>query len=258
MSSLRALWRLLAFSVFTAFMFALVILVRVACLFAPASFRRSRTALFHAWARLVARLLGMRIEMAGPPPRPPFLLISNHLSYMDIVLLANVVNAVFVAKMEVAGWPLLGPVVRSVNTIFVNRGSRRDLLRVNGEISDALAAGEGVVVFAEGTSTDGSTVLPLKPSMLEAALAERRPIRYARLTYATPDGAPDASGVVCWWDDTPLINHIMRLFRLRSFSALVHFGSDAVEGSDRKELAQVLRGKISALPEISRQALNAN
>ncbi len=248
MAWLRAAWRLAAFAVFTSIMFVIVLITRLLLAFAPASRRRVRNALFKAWARVIAVILGMRVEVNGPAPSTPFLLISNHLSYMDIVLLATRLDAVFVAKMEVASWPLLGPIVRSVNTIFINRGNRRDLLRVSDEIGTALAAGEGIVVFAEGTSSNGAEVLPLKPSLLEAALEAELPVHYARVTYTTPEGTPDAGEVVCWWDDTPLVTHLLRLFRLPRFGALVHFGPEAVVGRDRKELAQVLRDRISALP----------
>ncbi len=258
MAHLRAAWRLLAFAIFTAIMFAIVILVRVVCVFAPQTRMRLRKRLFRAWARVVAALVGMHVEVSGQPPLAPVLLIANHLSYMDIVLLAQHVDAIFVAKTEVASWPFLGPVVSSVNTIFVDRGRRRDLLRVNREIARVLDAGEGVVVFAEGTSSDGSQVLPLKPSMLEVALEECHAVNYARLAYATPEDAPGAGSVVCWWDDTPLLTHLLRVFRLPRFDALVHFGPDAVVGRDRKELAHVLRDKISALTLTRKQASNAN
>ena len=147
MVQILVLWRMSAFVIFTALMFSLLLLSRLLLLIAPTAWRRTRNRIFCFWAKVIALLMGMKVAVSGPPPQAPFLLIANHVSYMDIVLLAHYVNAVFVAKAEVSHWPFLGPIVRSVNTIFVDRRYRRDLVRANHAISKALSSGLQPVCF---------------------------------------------------------------------------------------------------------------
>ncbi len=176
------------------------------------------------------------------------MLISNHLGYLDIVVFAATVNATFVSKKEVAHWPLIGPLVRLLGTIFVDRTRPRDVARVNGLIDDALGAGRGVIVFAEGTSSGGDDVLPMRPSLLGPAAGGRYPVRYARLAYATSKGAPAARDAVCWWGDAEFLPHAWGLFRIPRIDALLHFGRESVANDNRKELALTLHERIRSLP----------
>lgn len=197
-----------------------------------------RSRIFRTWARSLCALSGMRITVRGVPPPAPCLLVSNHLSYMDIVLLGSQVGVVFVSKAEVAHWPVIGFVSSAVGTIFVRRGERRDLPEVNARIAAALARGERVVVFPEGTSSGGDVVLPFKPSLLEPAASGGYPVYCAALGYRTAPGAPPASEAVCWWRDMPFGNHVLGLLRMTHFHAALEFDPQAHRGQDRKELAQ--------------------
>ena len=107
------------------------------------------------------------------------LLVSNHLSYLDIVVLSSIRPCVFVAKRDVARWPLFGWLAHAAGTIFVDRERRFSTEFVNG-IHEAIAAGLPVVLFPEGTSSDGSTVLPFKSALLESAVQLRSPVAAAR------------------------------------------------------------------------------
>jgi len=197
-----------------------------------------RSYIFRVWSRSLCALVGMSHSVRGVPPPAPCVLVSNHLSYLDIVLIASHVGVVFVSKAEVAHWPLLGFLSRSVGTIFVQRGARRRLPEVNASIHAALARGERVVVFPEGTSSGGSDVGPFKPALLEPAAGGRYPVYCAALGYRTAPGAPPASEAVCWWGDMPFGSHVLGLLRMSHFHASLEFDSQAYRGQDRKELAQ--------------------
>jgi len=195
---------------------------------------------FRRWARATAALLGMRVNLQGGPPRTPFFLVSNHLSYMDIVAFASQLDCVFVAKQEVAGWPVLGRLCRNMDTIFVDRNSRLDVLRVNTLIKEALGAGKGVLLFPEGTSTWGFEVLPFHSALFEPAVTGSYPVSYATIGYQTPPGQPPAHLSVCWWGDMAFLPHVYRLLQLTFFEATLVFGSHAIRADDRKTLAQRL------------------
>jgi 1-acyl-sn-glycerol-3-phosphate acyltransferase len=132
----------------------------------------------------------------------------NHLGYLDILMLATQVDAPFVAKAEVAHWPVIGLLCRSVGTIFIDRARKRDLPRVIDEMVAALQRGRRVIFFPEGTSTSGATVLPFRSPLFEATIRTGVPVRYASLAYCTPKGAPPAHQVVCWWGDMTFIDHV--------------------------------------------------
>src|SRR5689334_14992380 len=118
---LRAYVRVFALCVLTACVYLAWLVVGVAVSFSLTRSREWRSRFFCAWARAVALVVGMRVKVRGVAPTGPFLLVSNHLSYVDVVALASRLECVFVAKSEVARWPVVGRLCRSVNTIFVNR-----------------------------------------------------------------------------------------------------------------------------------------
>lgn len=208
--------------------------------------RAWRDRLFRFWARTMCRVIGMRIQVAGEPPQPPYMLVTNHLGYVDIVLLASRLPAVFVSRADVAGWPLIGAAARSVGTVFIDRSRHRDLHPAIEQIESALANGSGVVLFAEGTSSNGTSVLPMKPSLLQVPAAQRTPVHYAAISYATRDGEPGASDAVCWWSDAPFFGHLLGLLGLTGFDARLRFGGDAIVDGDRKRLANRLHEAISS------------
>lgn len=204
-----------------------------------------RQTIFELWARAFRRIARMQIEIVGKPPQPPFFLVSNHLSYADVPALRAACAGVFVAKGEIEKWFLAGRICRDMGTIYINRQNRRDIPRAGGEIIERLEAGEGVIVFPEGTSTRGETVLPFNSSFLEFAAKSNLPVHYAAIGYKTPPNEPlKASDAVCWWRDNSLVAQMFLLFQLREFSAVITFGNEPVSSGDRKELARLLREKV--------------
>jgi len=212
--------------------------------FAPRSRRRYREGLFRATCRCLLALLRAEVRVSGPPPRPPFLLATNHLSYLDILVLASRLPVRFVAKTEVRRWPLLGPLCKGFGTLFIDRSDRRDIPRVLAEIEAALARGEGVIVFPEGTSSSGDEVRSFRSPLLAQAAHESMPVHAAALRYRTPDGEPPARDAVCWWGETPLFPHLLGLFRLSKVEAFVGFAPEPIVDEDRKRLAERLREAV--------------
>ncbi|HEX2251928.1 MAG TPA: lysophospholipid acyltransferase family protein [Thermoanaerobaculia bacterium] len=202
---------------------------------------RWESRIFRRWSRGLGRVFGMRREVRGTPPAGPGLLVANHVGYMDILLLGGEVGGVFVAKREIAGWPVLGHLCRQVGVVFVDRGARRDVLRTGGEVERALAAGRRVVLFPEGTTSAGDDLLPFRPSLLEGAAAAGRPVAWAVIRYALPEGSPPPGEVVAWTGGAPLLPHVLRLLTLPGFTGRLDFGSEPVVETDRKRLAHRLR-----------------
>ena len=189
--------------------------------------------------------MGLTVRSERSAPNSPFLLVSNHLSYVDVVVLASQLDCAFIAKADVAGWPVLGFICRTMNTIFINRGRRRSIPGVIAEINDTMYRGLGVVLFAEGTSSGGEKVLPFRSSLLEAAARDRIPVHYASINYVTPDGEPGADRVVCWWGEMTFPDHLFRLLQLPSFQATLVFGSEPIVADDRRILAARLWSAVS-------------
>jgi 1-acyl-sn-glycerol-3-phosphate acyltransferase len=198
-------------------------------------------AVFRRWARWLGRIAGMRAEVLGRPPRAPFLLVSNHLSYVDILLLGGASGGVFVAKQEIASWPVIGPLCRSVGTVFIDRSAKRDLMRVSEQVEGALQDGRAVVLFPEATTSDGSGLLPFRPSLLQVAAADGLPVHWAVIRYATPPAQRPASRAVCWTGGAALVPHALGLLALPRFSARLSFGDAPLADGDRKRLADRLR-----------------
>jgi 1-acyl-sn-glycerol-3-phosphate acyltransferase len=160
-------------------------------------------------------------------------------------VLGGLVPCAFVAKAELARWPVLGFLARTFGTLFVERGNKRALGELNRRLAERLARGEALVLFPEGTSTSGQGVLPFRPALLEPAAALALPVRYATLRYATPPGERPASEVVCWWGDMTFGAHALELLRLARVEAGVRFGAEPITAADRKTLAARLQAAVS-------------
>lgn len=246
-SHLSACARLAALCLATAGFFALWTAGRFIVLFFPSRYAFGWRALaFGAWARAAARALGMRIKSRGARPRAPFLLVANHLGYVDVVALGALTGCVFVAKSEVARWPVVGRLARATGTIFVERRRTRSINATLARVEGELKKGAGVVLFAEGTSTHGRGVAPFKPPLLEAAARACAPVHYAALSYHTRPARAAASERVCWWGDMTFPGHFYALLRLGGFDAEVRFGEQPLTDRDRKLLARRLRAAVEA------------
>jgi 1-acyl-sn-glycerol-3-phosphate acyltransferase len=212
----------------------------------PEWIARWRAFIFRRWSRALLWVLNVKISCTGKAPLPPFFLVCNHLSYLDILVLASQVDAVFISKKEVSGWPILGFICRSMDTIFIDRNNIRDLPRVSAEVERFISVGTGVVLFPEGTSTQGSIVKSFHASLLSAPARLEFPVSWSNLSYKTDPRDPSAHLAVCWWGDVPFVPHFVNLCGLRHIEAQVDFGSTQVREADRKRLADTLWREVSA------------
>lgn len=210
---------------------------------------RSGVRTHRALARTLARILSLRIEAAGSLPDGPCVVCANHLSSLDIPVLASLTGGLFVSRADVAGWPFVGLLVRLGGTVFLDRSRRSDVVRAAAEVGGWLDRGFRVVLFPEGRATDGSAVLPFRPSILEAAARRGTPCVAATLVYSLPDdpGATVARDV-SWAGDDSFASHALRFLRLRRIAARVTFHPPRT-GADRKALAAALEADCrSGLP----------
>ncbi|MBL8208616.1 MAG: 1-acyl-sn-glycerol-3-phosphate acyltransferase [Blastocatellia bacterium] len=247
MRSLSAIFKAIAFSLATIGFYSLWLVVAPFVYFFATPKRRWRNFIFRHWAKTIVSVLGIKIRTNEIVPATPFFLVSNHLSYLDIVVLASQLDCVFIAKREVESWPVFGLLSRSMNTIFIDRARASDIPRVNALIVETLQSGQNIVVFPEGTSTAGASILPFKPSLLEPVARGHFPVAYSSIHYRTPPAEPPAHLSVCWWGTMTLMPHLWGVFRLSAIEATLTFGIETIRGTDRKELAQMLHEAVTTI-----------
>lgn len=201
------------------------------------------------WSAKMLRLIGIRLEVVGTPRPGAALVVSNHVSWLDIAVIhAGCPQARFVSKADVLRWPLLGWLIREVGTLFIERERKRDALRVVHEVAASLARGETVAVFPEGTTGAGETVMPFHANLLQAAIADRVPVQAVALRYHEP--AERFSSTACYIGGMTLVASIWRVVCARGLAVQVQFLlSESSTHADRRALAAHLRDEIQ-------QALN--
>jgi 1-acyl-sn-glycerol-3-phosphate acyltransferase len=244
--SVRLYFRLAAAVLATAFCAAVPAAVRLLTFGAMLPASRVGARCCWLWGRWMCAILGVRVEVEGRPPRGLFLLASNHLSYLDIMVLGSLAPSLFVAKREIRAWPLFGWMSRGAGTLFVDRDRPKDVVRVGGEMIERLEAGLSLTLFPEGKSTRGLEVHPFMPSLLEAAARTGVPCHAVSLRYEAPDFEDLPPAVtVCWYDRAAFVPHITRLMRIEGVTAHVRFVGEPVRSDDRKELARELRERVA-------------
>jgi 1-acyl-sn-glycerol-3-phosphate acyltransferase len=170
--------------------------------------------------------------------------VSNHLSYLDILLYSAVRPFVMVAKSEVRSWPLFGWLTSRAGTVYVTRGGGPSTYpQVNAAMAEAYRSGLPVLFFPEGTTTDGSAVLPFRRGLFHSVLNEGVPLRVAALRYSLEDAGVSVEDV-CWWGDALLAPHLWRLLGLKGIKAEICFGGEVRDRWDRFVLSEGARGAV--------------
>jgi 1-acyl-sn-glycerol-3-phosphate acyltransferase len=219
---------------------------------APRAARRF-PAFYH---RSLCRLLGIRLHIIGKPVTGEgVLLLANHTSWLDIVLFSAVTPLSFVAKAEISGWPIFGTLARLQRTVFVARERRHQTGAVADQIAARLAVGDCLVLFPEGTSHDGNSVLPFKSALLGAAEARRADGRHVTVqpvsaAYVGHHGMPMGREIrpfYAWFGDMEMVPHLWEAFLAGPLDVTIEFHPPAtLDMMNRKELAVHARGQIEA------------
>lgn len=209
-----------------------------------------RVPMLYHW--LGARILGLEIAAAGAPSEArPLLIVANHVSWLDIPLITAALPVSFIAKREVQGWPVFGLLARLQRSVFVDRTRRQQSKAANREIAGRLLAGDAMVLFAEGTSSDGSGVLPFRSALIGAAAeacarcaAGKIFIQPLAVTYAG-----EAARAAPWHGEMNLLPHFAEVLRTPALRAVLSWGEPiAYSGqSDRKLIAKELEEEVRAL-----------
>lgn len=212
------------------------------------------------WHRVACRVLGIRVRVHGVlEAKRPLLLAANHASWKDILVLGSVADVVYIAKSEVRGWPVFGVLARLQATIFVEREQRQKTGEQVNEIAERLAAGEIVVLFPEGTTSDGNRLLEVKSSLFGAAASAvpHAPdgivhIQPVSIAYTGLHGM--AMGryhrpIAAWPGDIELMPHLMGILRAGAVDVDVDFGErvDYTRTSNRKAVSRTVEARIRAM-----------
>jgi lyso-ornithine lipid O-acyltransferase len=257
------------------FVFLLVTFLLIPWQESALRFRLKRRKTFpHRYHRFLCRLFGIRVTVMGEPIQSRgVLMVANHTSYFDILVFSAAARVSFIAKHEVAGWPLAGTLARLQETVFIERAKRSQTVAIRDVIRQRLIDGDALILFPEGTSDDGNRVLPFKSALLGAAETEigtdegGRPkhvsVQPVTISYVGLYGLPmgrDMRPLFAWYGDMDLVPHLWEALKEGPFEAVVEFhpplSIDSVGG--RKALATVAetivrRGQARALAGVPPQ-----
>jgi lyso-ornithine lipid O-acyltransferase len=207
--------------------------------------------------RVLRTILRIHVRVDGEPIRGrAVLFVSNHVSWVDIVVIGSIQPVAFVAKSEVRKWPLVGITARMQRTVFVDRARRHQAADAVGEIVKRLASGTSVVLFAEGTSSDGNRVLPFRSALVgavrQAAAASSIVIQPMSICYTGLHGIPmgrQHRPLVAWYGDLDFMPHIKTFIERGAVDAVVSYGAPVAAGAeaDRKAMAKTLEGAVRAI-----------
>jgi len=207
--------------------------------------REQRT---QAWSLAMLDRLRITVIIEGQPALSgPVMLVANHMSWLDITAMHAARFCRFVSKADVKQWPFIGRLACGIGTLFVERESRRDAMRVVHHMANSLRAGDVLGVFPEGTTSDGTTMLPFHANLFEAAISTNTPVQpvalqFVDLAFGKPSFAP------CYIDDDTMLGSVWRTLMTPGIAVKITFGAlQWAEGRTRREWAQAVRADIEAL-----------
>lgn len=189
------------------------------------------------WSSTAMALMGVRLQWHGIVPAPGSLIVANHLGYLDVLAIASRCDTTFIAKAEIATWPIIGARVRAAGTIFIRRERLRELPRVMAQMRERVQSGRSVLWFPEATSSDGTQVLPFKSGLMQVAVSLGMPMTTVALTAGRSSGDGKVSRA-CWYGDQPLVPHLWRLVQAKETRFVVQVVPVPVSAVSRKALAQ--------------------
>lgn len=206
-----------------------------------------RDAEVQAWALAMLARLAIKLVVNGTPPASgPVLLAANHISWLDIVVIHAARHCRFISKADIQHWPVVGTLATGAGTLYIERESRRDAMRVVHHMAERLSLGEVLAVFPEGTTGDGTGVLPFHANLLQAAISAGAPIQPVALQFLDAEG--QQSFAPCYVGDDTLLSSLWRTLCSDGIQVVVSFGAlQTANGRDRRALAEAAREDIIAL-----------
>ncbi len=211
----------------------------------PPSHREAR---IQAWSAKMLTCIGIELRVTGPAGiGGPLLLVANHISWLDITSLHAARFCRFVSKADIRQWPVIGTLATGVGTLFIERESRRDAMRVVHHMTDRLRQGDVIGVFPEGTTSDGTGLLPFHANLLQGAIAADAPVQPVAIQFIDK-ATGQLSLAPCYIDDDTLMESVWRTLSASGIVVLMTFGEpQRAEGRDRREWAHALRDAVAAL-----------
>lgn len=207
--------------------------------------------------RTLCALIGIRVKIIGScAQRRPLLIVANHSSWLDIVIISAAAPVIFVAKREVASWPFFGLLAKLQRSIFVDRQRRHKTGEVNAEIAQRLLEGDPVVLFGEGTSSDGNRVLPFRTALigaahtaLSAANVGHVTVQPLSITYVGRHGLPFSRverRSLAWYGGIELWPHLMKVLRRGAIDVILTWGDPVAYDAetDRKQIAVAMEATV--------------
>ncbi len=199
------------------------------------------------WSRHMLHAMGIEVRVKGHPAKGPVLMASNHISWLDILVIHGACHCRFVAKSEIRDWPLLGVMTAGGGSLFIERSSNRDALRVVHQMAQALQQGHVLGVFPEGGTGDGQTLLPFHANLLQAAIAAEAPIQPVALQFLEEHSGAK-SFAPCYHAEDTLLGSLWRTLCAPPLLAQVRYGAvQHAQGRTRRAWAESLRADVGQL-----------
>ena len=242
MKALHALWKILC-----GLWHLLLGLWTIAVRF-PRLSPEQREMRVQAWSLELLALWGIHLKVIGQPVMAgPALMVANHISWLDILVIHAARYCRFVSKSDIRDWPLVGALATGAGTLYIERASRKDALRMVRDMAEAMKSGDVVAVFPEGTTSDGRELLPFHANLIQSAIAAEAPVQPMSLKFVDARTGELSLAPVYVGDDT-LVGSVWRTLTAPPITAVVHFGEpQRADGRDRRQWAADLRACVMAL-----------
>jgi len=242
MTTFRALWKILRG------LWHLLVGVWTLQLHFPRLSREQREMRVQAWALELLALWGVHLKVLGQPVLSgPALMVSNHISWLDILVIHAARYCRFVSKSDIRDWPLVGALATGAGTLYIERSRRKDALRMVRDMAEAMKDGDVLAVFPEGTTSDGRELLPFHANLIQSAIAADAPVQPMSLKFIDARTC-ELTLAPCYIGDDTLVASVWRTLTAPPITAVVSFGTvQLANGRDRRQWAQDLREAVMAL-----------
>lgn len=205
----------------------------------------------HNWMARLCKILGIRVSVEGAPVKGPALFVSNHISWYDIPVLQSIIPTGFVGKAEIRYWPVVGWMAHRGNTLFIQRGKRDSFIHVLEDMKRRMK-GQNLLIFPEGTTSNGDGVMTFKTRFYEPAIEDGVPIQPIALYYSSPHRSCTELAFI---NNESFMTHMVRLLGEPYIEARVRFCEPVkTAGRDRRELGETTQAEVEqALTTLKRQ-----